>query len=45
MNKIAENVIELVQNPYGNYAVTEVINHWDAEVCYPIFLKLRNKIS
>lgn len=26
MIKIAENAIELVQNPYGNYAVTEVIN-------------------
>lgn len=26
MSRIAENAIELVQNPYGNYAVTEVIN-------------------
>ena len=26
MEKISDNVIELVQNPYGNYAVTEVIN-------------------
>lgn len=26
MIKISENVIELVQNPFGNYAVTEVIN-------------------
>ena len=25
MLKISENVIELVQNPFGNYAVTEVI--------------------
>ena len=28
MLKISENAIELVQNPYGNYAVTEVINVW-----------------
>lgn len=26
MIKMSENVIELVQNPYGNYAVTEIIN-------------------
>lgn len=26
MLKISENVIDLVQNPYGNYAVTEVLN-------------------
>jgi hypothetical protein len=26
MQKIADGAIELVQNPYGNYAVTEVIN-------------------
>lgn len=25
MHIISENVTELVQNPYGNYAVTEVI--------------------
>ncbi len=26
MQKISENAIELVQNPFGNYAVTEVLN-------------------
>ena len=26
LSKIQENVIDLVQDPYGNYAVTEVIN-------------------
>jgi len=26
MHKISENVTDLVQNPFGNYAVTEVLN-------------------
>ena len=45
MLKIAENVIDLVQNPYGNYAVTEVINHWDPEICKPIFNNLEKKVN
>ena len=45
MAKLSENVIELVQNPFGNYAVTEVLNNWDYETCRPIFIKIQNKIS
>ena len=45
MTKLTENVNELVQNPYGNYAVTEVLSYWDYEICKPIFLKIQNKIS
>ena len=45
MLKIADNVIDLVQNPYGNYAVTEVINNWDNEICRPIFNNLEKKVN
>lgn len=45
MQKLADNVIDLVQNPYGNYAVTEVINNWDAELCKPIFNNLEKKVN
>ena len=44
MGRIADNVIDLVQNPYGNYAVTEVVNNWDSEICKPIFNNLEKKI-
>jgi hypothetical protein len=26
MKKIQENAVDLVQDPFGNYAITEVIN-------------------
>ena len=45
MQKLADNVIDLVQNPYGNYAVTEVINNWEADICKPIFNNLEKKVN
>jgi hypothetical protein len=45
MNILAENAIELVQNPYGNYAIQTVLDNWDPNICDPIFSKLRGKVA
>ncbi len=45
MAKIADHVIDLVQNPFGNYAISELLNNWDLDVCRPIFHKIRSRIS
>jgi len=44
MEKLSENAVSLVQNPYGNYAVTEVLSYWESQQCQPIFKKLKNKV-
>ena len=44
MGRISESVVDLVQNPFGNYAVTEVLICWDFELCLLIYDKLRTKV-
>ena len=45
MSKIRENVIKLVSDPFGNYAISEILTNWPHEVCVPIYDKLMSKIS
>ena len=37
IQRIIKDVIQLVSDPYGNYAVSEIVEKWDIEVCKPIF--------
>ena len=45
IQKISKDLIQTVSNPYGNYAVSEIVTQWDSEVCTPIFNQLATKIS
>jgi hypothetical protein len=45
MSKIQSNVIKLVSDPFGNYAISEILTNWPHEVCVPIYEKLMSKIS
>lgn len=48
-----KNIVEIIyrdavtnaQNPYGNYAITEIIINWPKTVCEPIFLAFRGHLS
>jgi hypothetical protein len=42
--KIQESVIDLVQDPFGNYAVSEIIKTWDINFCRPIFSAIKTKL-
>lgn len=41
---VLRDLIELVSDPFGNYAVSEIIENWEPAICKPIFEKLSNKI-
>lgn len=45
MAYITENSIELVQNPFGNYAIQTVMENWEASICETMFTKLRAKVA
>lgn len=45
MSRIQGNVIKLVSDPFGNYAISEILTNWPHEVCVPIYEKLMSKIS
>lgn len=34
-----------MSDPYGNYAITEIISNWDNETCQTIYTQLVNKLS
>eukprot|EP00347_Sterkiella_histriomuscorum_P005046 403358108 len=38
--KLSNHVEELVQSPYGNYAVQQALEKWELPYCLPIFEKL-----
>lgn len=38
--KLSENVVSLVQSPYGNYAVQQVLDNWPIQYCAAIFDKI-----
>jgi hypothetical protein len=38
---IYRNAVTNAKNPYGNYAITEIITNWPKTVCEPIFLAFR----
>lgn len=40
-----ENSIELVQDPYGNYAVQEIMNKWPEQNFEPLIAKVKSKVA
>lgn len=45
MGQIGNKVIQMVQDPYGNYAVSEIISNWDKDVCRPIYEQVAPRLS
>jgi len=44
IDQISQELIELVSDPFGNYAVSQIIEKWDPRICQPIFDRLSTKI-
>ena len=42
MQRMSKDVVKISCDPYGNYAVTEIITNWPNDVCQPIFESLRH---
>jgi len=42
---ISENAIELVQDPYGNYAVQEIMEKWGEQNFEPLFDKVKSRVA
>ncbi len=45
MAKISPAAIDITCDPFGNYAVTEIITNWPQSVCAPIYEALRSNLS
>ena len=37
IDKITVDLIELVSDPFGNYAVSQIVEKWEPQICRPIF--------
>lgn len=44
MNRIQKEILNLVTHPFGNYAVTEIVNNWPNKINQVIFKALKNKL-
>ena len=44
LKTIQENVIELAQSPYGNYALQEAMEHWSLQDCEEIYQVLMKNL-
>jgi len=44
VSQILQNLIPLVSDPFGNYAVSQIVEKWEPKFCRPIFDKLSSKI-
>jgi hypothetical protein len=42
---VSENAIELVQDPYGNYAVQEIMEKWSEQNFVPLFEKVKTRVA
>ena len=42
---VMKDLLELVSDPFGNYAISEIIMKWDDESRKPIFLLLKSKVA
>lgn len=42
---ISQNAIELIQDPYGNYAVQEIMEKWKDQNFTTLFNKAKGKIA
>jgi len=46
LEKISQNSLEIVQNPFGNYVIQHILDEWGAEVANSIVeVILKNIIS
>jgi hypothetical protein len=45
MQKISKDAVRISCDPFGNYAITEILTRWPKHVCMPIFDQLRKNIS
>lgn len=44
MKKVAENAIKIATDPFGNYAITEIVTQWPTDVCDPIFNAIKSHL-
>lgn len=44
LEQLSRNALDLVQSPYGNYAVQHALEEWGGECCLPIFESLEGRI-
>ena len=42
--QISHDLLQLVTDAYGNYAVSQIVDKWDPSIVKPIFDQLQNKI-
>lgn len=44
LSQLAQNALDLVQSPYGNYAVQHALEEWGGACCMPIFKSLEGRM-
>ena len=44
IQRILPDLIELVSNAFGNYAISQIVENWEIKFCRPIFDKLISKV-
>jgi len=44
LSQLAKHALDLVQSPYGNYAVQHALDEWGGSWCTPIFNSLKGRI-
>ena len=45
IHDIQVDLLELVSDPFGNYAISEIVQKWNPQTLQPIFTQLKNKIA
>ena len=45
ISDIINDLLELVSDPFGNYAIGEIVQKWDPTTLRPIYMQLKSKIS
>lgn len=44
ISKLSENCVQLVQSPYGNYAIQQAIDHWSNEELHSVYTNLYDNL-
>ncbi|CAE8585267.1 unnamed protein product [Polarella glacialis] len=44
LSQLTRHALDLVQSPYGNYAIQHALEEWGGECCTPIFRKLEGRM-
>ena len=44
MQILEKDLLKIICDPYGNYAVTELITRWPNNVCKPIFCSMKGSL-